>query len=214
MPALSKCPNCRLELGDYVETHCPQCGVNLTPKPPISIGIRLLDVMIAICGTLLILASMYVLTFYTNSSSRAELYEGAPYHATTFRVTNVQYFHGGAVGPDGATQSHTNTSAIGIVEGQKESMDLWPYLNRTPTDQYQLMEWVPEGSVIPVYLFPTLKGQNRIQLIRAVPTAEVYQRQATWAPNRALPALGGIGILTALLTHGRLTVSRNRTVAN
>jgi len=46
MLALSECPNCGLELGDYVETHCPQCGVNLAPKPPISISIRLLDVMI------------------------------------------------------------------------------------------------------------------------------------------------------------------------
>lgn len=214
MQTPSKCPTCGLDLGYYVETHCPQCGVYLAPKAPLTPGIWLLNMMITICGTLLVFASIFVFTSYMNSSSREQLYEGAPYHATTFRVTSVQYSRSVSPQIDGPTSSETTASAIGIVEGQKESMDLLPYLNRIPRDRYELMELVPEGTVISVYLFPTLSGQNRIQLIGAVPTAEAYQRQATWVSNRALPVVGVMGVLTALLILARFSLSRNRTVAN
>ena len=209
MQAPTKCPECGIDLGFYVETHCPQCGVNLAPKPPMTAGIWLLDLMIAICGSLFVLGSLFGFVFYTNSSSREQLYQGATYHATTFRVTRVQYYQHVSPGPH-----YTDASAIGIVEGQKESMDLLPYLNRIPRNQYQLMGWVPEGTLIPVYLFPTLEGKSRIQPIHAVPTEEWYRGRATWASNRALPVVGGIGILTVLLGFGRFFFSRNRTVAN
>jgi hypothetical protein len=209
----SKCPSCGLDLGPYAETHCPQCGVSLGPKPPVSGGIRLLDLTIAVGGTLFVLGSLFGFVFYMNSSTRAQLYEGAPYHATTFRVTSVQYARLVSMG-NKSNSSSTTAYAIGIAEGQKESMDLMTYLARSPRDQYDLMNLVPEGTVIPVYLFPTLKGASRIQPIRAVPTAEGYQRQAGWASNRALPVVGAIGILTALLGLGRFSLSRDRTVAN
>lgn len=212
MQVSSKCRSCGLDLGSYVETHCPQCGLNLAPKP-LTPGILLLNVMIGICGTVFVFASMFVFSRYMNSSSRAEVYKGTPYHATTFRVTSVQYYRSESVGIDGGISTYISLSAIGIVEGQRESMDLWPYLHKNPRNQQELMEWVPEGIVIPVYLFPTLRGQNRIQLIGAIPTAEAYQQQASWASNRALPALGGIGILTALLSLARFSLSRRR-VAN
>jgi len=107
-----------------------------------------------------------------NSSSRAQLYHGEPYRATTFRVTSVQY-------QEDAYQEHvyTQASAVGIVEGQKESIDLIPYLGRIPQNRSELMGWVPEDTVIPVYLFPTLQGQNRIQPVLAVPTAEGYHER-------------------------------------
>ena len=206
MQAPRKCPRCGIDLGSYVETHCPQCGVNLAPKPPITVGIRLLDLMIAICGSLFVLGSLFGFVFYMNSSSREQLYQGAPYHATAFRVTSVQYHR--------VSAGYTDASAIGIVEGQKESMDLLPYLNRIPQNQSQLMGWVPEGTVIPVYLFPTLRGQSRIQLIHAVPTKEWYRGRATWASNRALPVVGAIGILAALLSLARFFRFANRRVAN
>ncbi len=209
MQTLSRCPSCGLDLGAYVETHCPQCGVSLAPKTCMTMGIWLLDLMIAICGTLLVLASMFVFTSYMNSSSRAELYEGSPYHATTFRVTSVQYIRNVTVGVDGATSSGASVFAIGIVEGQKESMNLWPYLHRLPLNQEQLMAWVPEGTVISIYLFPTLRGQNRVQLIGPVPTAEAYQRQVTWVRNRELPVVGVIGVLTALLSLARVLLRRS-----
>lgn len=208
MQASSRCPSCGLDLGAYVETHCPQCGVSLAPKTSMTMGIWLLDLMIAISGTLLVLASMFVFTLYMNWSSRAELYEGEPYHATTFRVTRVQYIRNVTVGVDGATTSEAAVFAIGTVEGQKESMNLWPYLHTFPRNQEELMVWVPEGTVISVYLFPTLRGENRIQLIGAVPTAEAYQQQATWVSNRAFPVVGVIGVLTALLSLARVLLRR------
>ena len=208
MPTPRTCPNCGLELGPYVETHCPQCGVNLTPKPPVSAGIWLLDLMITVGVVLFVMGCLFGFVFYMNSSSRAQLYQGAPYHATTFRVTSVQYEKVVILG-NKSTHSYTTASAVGIAEGQEESMDLMTYLARIPRDQYDLMNLVPEGTVIPVYLFPTLKGASRIQPIRAVPTAEGYQRQATWASNRAFPAIGLLGMITALLSLARFSLWRS-----
>lgn len=209
MQAASRCPSCDLDLGVYVETHCPQCGVSLAPKMPITAAIWLLDVMIAISGTLLVLASMFVFACYMNWSSGAELYNGAPYHAAKFRVTRVEFIRRVTVGVDGATSSEAAVYADGVVDGQRESMNLWPYLHTLPQNQEQLKSWVPEGTVISVYLFPTLRGQNRIQLIGAIPTAEGYQRQVTWVSNRALPVVGVIGVLTALLSLARFLLRRS-----
>jgi energy-coupling factor transporter transmembrane protein EcfT len=209
MRPLSKCPSCGLDLGLYVETHCPQCGMSLSPKPPMPAGIWLLNLMLTICGTVLVLTFVGWFVFYMNSSSSAELYEGAPYHAATFRVISVQYSPPTA-GIDGGSTPAIATAA-GIVEGQKEGMDLLPYVY--PHDRAELMQRFPEGMVIPVYLFPTLRGVNRIQPLRG-PPAETYRRQATWALNRALPVVGAIGMLTALLGLGRFFLWRSRTVAN
>ena len=183
--------------------------MSLAPKPPVGIGIRVLDLAIAICGTLLLFASMFVFASYMNSSSRAELYDGAPYHAATFRVISVQYTPK-IVGSDIVDSTGPTASAVGIVEGQREAMDLLPYI--VPRDQYDLMERFPKGTVIPVYLFPTLRGQNRIQRI-GTPAAERYQQQVTWTTNRALPVAAGMGMLTALLGLGRFFLSRNRMAA-
>jgi hypothetical protein len=213
MHAPTKCPGCGVDLGFYVETHCPRCGVNLTPKPPVPPGIWLLDLMIAICGSLFVLGSLFVFGFYMNASSREQLYQGAPYRATTLRVTSVQYSLVRVPAGDG-TNSETRASAVGIVEGQKESMDLLPYLNAIPHDRYQLMDWVPNGTVIHVYLFPTLRGQNRIQAIYSVPTEAWYRGRTTWALNRALPVVGAIGILAALLGLARFFLFATRRVAS
>jgi|SRR5579872_497624 len=209
MQAPNKCPRCGLDLGRYAETHCPQCGLDFGAKPPTA-GILLIDWMIGICGTLFVLSFVGWFALHMNSSSRAKLYEGAPYHATTFRVISVQYTPA-TVGINGAASTGPFAYAFGIVEGQKETMDLLPYIY--PRNRLELMQRFPEGTVISVYLFPTLRGVNRIQRV-GPPPAEMYQQQATWASNRALPVVGGIGMLTALLVLGRFLVSRNPTVAN
>ena len=202
------CPTCgfNLGLGPYVETHCPRCGSSLRPKPPMTLGIRLLDLAITAAGTCFVLSSMFVFVFYMNSSSRAELYQGAPYHATAFRVTSIQFSPAVNTG-DGST----NTTAIanGLVEGQKESMDLLPYFITVPRNQDEVTSRFPEGKVIPVYLFPTVRGANRIQPINGIPTAQGYQRQATWASNRAFPVVGLIGLVTALLGLLRFSLWRS-----
>jgi len=209
MQTPSKCPICGFDLGSYVETHCPRCGRSLAPKPPLTVGTRLLDLMIAACATLFVLGSLFGFVFYMNSSSRAELYQGAPYHAATFRVTSVQYNR-----VVFSKSSYTTAYAIGMAEGREESMNLMTYLSRIPSDQYDLMNMVPEGTVISVYLFPTLQGANRIQPILGVPPAERYQLRTTWATNRALPMAGAMGVLTALLILARCSLSRKRAIAN
>ncbi len=140
-----------------------------------------------------------------NSSARAELYTGAPYHATTFRVISVQYTPLSAGAGDMAPTGPIAT-AVGIVEGQKETMDLLPYV--FPSDREELMQRVPPGTVIPVYLFPTLDGVNRIQLIRG-PAAQRYQRQSTWATTRALPVVALLGLLTLILSLTRYSLWRS-----
>jgi len=210
MQTPTKCPNCGLELGLYVETHCPQCGMSVAAKPPMTVGIWLIDVMITVCGVLFFFASVWSLSSYMDSSSRAELYEGAPYHETTFRVISVQYTPPTA-GTDGAASTGPFAYAVGIVEGQKEAMDLLPYIY--PRNRLELIQHFPEGTVIPVYLFPTLTGVNRIQRV-GVPPSEKFQRRATWVSNRALRLVGGISLLMALLILSRVFLSRNRTVAS
>ena len=211
MQAPIKCPTCGLELGEFVETHCPHCGMSLAPKPPMTVGIWLLDLMIAIFGTLFVLGCLFGLPLYLNSSSRAELYAGQPYHATTFRVISVEY-HQMSSDPGFQIWAY----GLGMVEGKKEFMDLIPYLstlptfhNRLPMNQPELMNMVPEGTVIPVYLFPNLKGANRIQLILARPTAESYHRLAAWTSNRAFPMALLCGIVATLLGFARYGISRS-----
>ena len=208
MQAPSKCPSCGLDLGRYIEARCPQCGLNFAAKPRTT-GILLIDSMLGICGTLLVLASVGWFSLSMNSSSRAELYKGAPFRATTFRVISVQYSPP-TLGIDGATTAPI-ASAVGIVEGQRETMDLLPYIY--PRGRDELIAHFPEGTVIPIYLFPTLRGANRIQRAGPAP-AEKYQQQAIWASNHILAIVGGIGMLTALLLLCRFLVSRNRTIAN
>ena len=208
MPALTKCPDCGLELGQYVETRCPQCGGDFTPRLPVTFGIRLLDLLIAVSGALLVFASIFAFTSYMNSSSRAELYRGAPYHPTTFRVTSVHYEHRITYDAEGGASTQIIAFAMGVVEGQKESMDLLSYI--VPRNQKQLEKVFPPGTVVPVYLFPTLEGENRIRRVSGVPTAERYQQQVTWVTNRVLPVVGVLAILTALLVFARLSISRNQ----
>lgn len=160
---------------------------------------------IGICATFFVLASVGWFVFYMNSSARAELYTGAPYHATTFRVISVQYTPLSAGAGDMAPTGPIAT-AVGIVEGQKETMDLLPYV--FPSDREELMQRVPPGTVIPVYLFPTLDGVNRIQLIRG-PAAQRYQRQSTWATTRALPVVALLGLLTLILSLTRYSLWRS-----
>jgi hypothetical protein len=210
MQAPRQCPKCGIELGVYVETHCPQCGTSLTPKALVTPGIWLLDLIAGICGTLFVLGLLFGGVFYVNSSSRAQLYKGAPYHPTTFRVTYVQYMWVAGYRNAG----HIQATATGIVEGQKESMNLMPFLGRAPRDQGDLTMMVPEGTLLNVYLFPSLQGRSRIQPINQVPPEESYRGQAVWAAGRALPVVGAIGILGVLLGLGRSFLLRNRKVAN
>jgi hypothetical protein len=205
----SKCPQCGLELGEFAETHCPQCGVSLAPKPPVTFGIWLLDLVIGIFATLFVMCCVFGLPLYLNSSSRAELYAGQPYHAATFRVTSVQYVQE-------ADPAQIFAYGNGMVEGKKEMMDLIPYLGTLPAYQTQLprslgelMAVVPEGTRIGVYLFPNLVGADRIQLIQGRLPAEHYRRLTMWTTNKAFPAVALLGVVASLLGLARYAIWRS-----
>jgi len=204
----SKCATCGLELGEFVETHCPRCGRSLAPKPPVTVGVWLLDLAMGIFAVLFVMGCIFGLPLYMNSSARAELYAGQPYHATAFRVTYVQY----SVTPH---PYRVFAYATGMVEGKKETMDLIPYLGtlpgmqtRLPVNQGELMAIVPEGTVIPVYLFPNLAGANRIQMSMMRPPAEHYRWLTAWTSNKAFPVVALFGIIAGLLGLLRFAIFR------
>jgi|ERR1700728_515767 len=98
--------------------------------------------------------------------------------------------------------------ASGMVEGKKEWMNLVPYFKRVPRDgfpqnQADVDDSVPPGTVIPVYLFPNLKGQSRIQVIDVLPPGEASRSTETWVFQRAPVALAVLGALIFLLVRVR-----------
>jgi hypothetical protein len=98
--------------------------------------------------------------------------------------------------------------ASGMVEGKKEWMNLVPYLkctprDRFPQDQADVNDLVPPGTVIPVYLFPNLKGQSRIEVIDVLPPGEASRRTEMWVLRRAPVALALLGALIFLLVRIR-----------
>jgi hypothetical protein len=93
--------------------------------------------------------------------------------------------------------------ASGTVEGNREWMNLLPYLHSTPHDQEELESRVPAGTSIPVYLFPDLKGRTRVRVFEQTPPAEAYYNAAKTALNDALLGLALTGGIIFLLVRLR-----------
>lgn len=168
----------------------------------------LLDLAIATLGLAFLSCLLFGFVAFINAHIAFKRVQGQPYHATTFQVTRPYYQKSqGIHGPDVAVY------ASGVVEGKKEWMNLRPYLkavprdrfpqDRVPRDQAELNDLVPPGTVIPVYLFPNLKGQSRIQVIDVLPPGEASRRTETWVLRRAPVALAALGVLTFLLVRIR-----------
>ncbi len=107
-----------------------------------------------------------------------------------------------------ATLYGWNSKYGGMAEGKKERMNLLPYLKRAPSDRFpedqaELDDSVPPGTVIPVSLFPNLKGQSRIQVIDVLPPGEASRRTETWVLRHAPVALAVLGGLIFLLVRIR-----------
>jgi hypothetical protein len=175
------------------------------PQPLSSqpIGVILIDLAIAILGLAFLCCLLFGLVALLNAHNAIERVQGQPYHATTFQVTRPYYQRSaGMHGPDIAIY------ASGMVEDKKEWMNLAPYLRRAPRDplpqnQAEVNDLVPPGTVIPVYLFPNLKGQSRIQVIDVLPPGEASRRTETWVLQRAPVALAVLGGLIFLLVRIR-----------
>jgi hypothetical protein len=169
--------------------------------PPISV--ILLNLAIAILGLGFFACLLAGFVTFINAHNAFKRVQGQPYHATTFQVTRPYYQKSaGMHGPDVAAY------ASGMVEDQKEWMDLIPYLKRVPRDrvpqnQAELNDSVPPGTVIPIYLFPDLKGQSRIQVIDALPPGEASRRTETWVLRRGPVALAAMGALILPLLRVR-----------
>lgn len=156
-----------------------------------SMKVARLTLVIAALGFAFVACLLFGVVAFINAYNAVKLVEGQPYHATTFQVIRPYYqksagFHG----PD------ISIYASGKVEGQKEWMSLRPYLRKPwPSDQGELNSLVPAGTVIPVYLFPELKGRSRVQLIGDLPPGEASRRTEMWVLHyvpTTLACLGGV----------------------
>jgi hypothetical protein len=175
------------------------------PRTPSSqpMGVILLDLTIAILGLAFLCCLLFGFVSFLNAHIASNRVQGQPYHATTFEVTRPYYQRSaGMHGPD------ITIYASGMVEGKKEWMGLEPYLKPSvPRNQAELDDLVPPGTVIPVYLFPNLKGQSRIQMIDVLPPGEASRRTETWVLRRAPVALAVLGALIFLLLRIRRRVA-------
>src|ERR1700733_4740626 len=161
-------------------------------------SVILLDLTIAILGLAFLACLLFGLVTFINAHLAFKRVQGQPYHATTFQVTRPYYQESaGMHGPDVAVY------ASGMVEGKKEWMNLLPYLKPVPRGQAELNDSVPPGTVIPVYLFPNLKGQSRIHVIDVLPPGEASRRTETWVLRRAPAAIAVMAALILLLVRVR-----------
>ena len=167
---------------------------------------KVLGLGIAVTTLSLVIIVLFSLVMFLNANSRAHLYEGKPYHRSSFRVEQV-YYHKST-----GKSTTIDIFARGTVEGKREWMDLLPYLHALPHDQPELNDLVPAGTEIPIYLFPDLKGQTRVQIYRDTLPAENYRRAASRAVNAGL--LGGAiaaGLLVILVRLRRACEGENKT---
>jgi hypothetical protein len=162
----------------------------------------ILNLSIAILGLAFLACLLFGFVTFINAHIAVKRVQGEPYHATTFKVIRPYYQKSaGTHGPDVAVY------ASGIVEGEKEWMSLLPYLKRDPGDQAELDDSVPPGKLIPIYLFPNLKGQSRIQVIDVLAPGEANRRTERWVLRHAPVALAVLGALILLLLRIRRSVS-------
>jgi hypothetical protein len=175
-------------------------------------SVLLLDLTIAIFGLAFACCLLFGFVTFINAHNAIKRVQGQPYHATSFQVTRPYYQKSaGMHGPDIAVY------ASGMVEGNKEWMNLIPYLKRIPRDRFpqnqaEVDDSVPPGTVIPVYVFPNLKGQSRIQVIDVLPPGEASRRTETWVLRRAPVALAALAALILLLLRIRRSCASPVTV--
>jgi hypothetical protein len=174
------------------------------PQQPVSnpVLFRILSIGIALCSLAFVGILLFGFVIFMNSWSRWQQYQGASHHETDFLVTRVYYQTHTRGGPD--------VFASGTVDGKKEWMNLVPYLHSFPHDQFDLDSRVPVGTSIPIYLFPTLKGRARVQVVGGVPPAEANHRTAMAAVNYGLVGLAlAAGIIFVLVRLRRACLEKS-----
>lgn len=195
-------------IGTALSTVIKPRPVGAAAPPPRPVSNRLLFGILSIALALSSLVAFCILLFgfvsFMNSWDRWHQYEGHPYQRADFVVTRA-YF-----------QTHTRGGpsiyASGTVEGNKEWMGLRPYLHFVPRSQEELDTQVGEGTVIPIYFFPDLKGQARVQVLSDLPPDEASRRAATSTLNSSLIGLAVMaGIIFMLVLLRRSCYSDQET---
>ena len=183
-----------------VRMNYAELGTGSLPRsrPSWPMSVIFLNLTIGILGLAFVSCLLFGFVTFINAHIAFKRVQGQPCHATTFQVTRPYYQKSaGMHGPDIAVY------ASGMVEGKKEWMNLLPYLKPAPRNQEELNDSVPAGTVIPVYLFPNLKGQSRIEVIDVLPPGEASRRTETWVLRHAPVALAVLGALILLLVRIR-----------
>jgi hypothetical protein len=161
-----------------------------TPQPPVAHPVlyKIVSLIIAICSLAFFATLLFGFVIFINNWNDWHRYQGQPYHVSTFLVTRTYFQRVGKGGID--------AYASGTVEGNREWMNLRPYLNTIPRSQEELDEHVSAGTSIPIYLFPEMKGRLRVRVYNDTPPAEAYHHAAMNALNYGL---GGLALCAAMI---------------
>lgn len=155
---------------------------------------RVVSLMTAICAfaflAFLVLGSVMV----ADSLTLWQQYRGKTYHRSEFEVTQAYYRKMG---------KGYDVYASGLVEGQRESMGLMPYLHTKPRSEAELDERVPAGTVIPIYLFPQMKGRMRVRVDEGMPPADAYYESAMYRLKNSLLGVTLTGLAIFVLVRLR-----------
>src|ERR1700722_18976921 len=100
-------------------------------------SVILLDLTIGMLGLAFLSCLLFGFVIFINAHNGYERVQVQPYHATTFQVTRPYYQKSaGMHGPN------VSAYASGMVEGNKEWMNLVPYLKHVPRDQAEVNDSV------------------------------------------------------------------------
>ena len=165
------------------------------PQKPLAhpILFRILGFITVLSALGFISSLLFGFVIFMNSWNRWHQYQGQPYRQSEFQITQV-YFHKGSKGA-------IDAYASGTVEGQREWMNLIPYLRQIPRTEAQLDELVGPGITIPIFFFPELKGRARVQFDDGVHPAEAAHRDAMNALKYGLLGIVISGGLIFLLSR-------------
>ena len=164
-------------IGTALSARAKARALTVQPGPPRTVArpllFRVTSLAVGLSSLVLFSCLLFGFVMFMNSWDRWHRYEGQRYERTEFHVKQVYFQRGSRGGVD--------VYANGTVDGNKEWMSLLPYLYTRPHDQGDLELKVPQGTTIPIYLFPNLKGRSRVEVIGDVPPAEGYRRAAMQA---------------------------------
>ncbi len=181
-----------------------QAAARSAPQRPVSnpVLLRVIGFFIALSSLVCVALILFGFVIFMNAWTRWHQYEGQAYQRSEFQVKRVYYQKRSKGGAD--------ISASGVVEGHSESMSLLPFVHTMPRSEAELDSRVPVGTVIPVYLFPSLKGRVRVQVYDPVPPAEASHRMAVSTVKNTLLALAVMaGVLFALSRLRQLCFAEN-----